>query len=58
MLAAISQALCEFVLKLGLIFGLVFMVACTVFVIVCVIHGDIKIKIISNKAEKENEKQK
>lgn len=55
MLATVLQAMFQFVLKLGAIFGLVFMVACTVFVIVCAIRGDIKIKIIRNKAEKENE---
>lgn len=55
MLLAILQAMFQFVLKLGTIFGLVFMVVCTVFVIVCVVHGDIKINIIRNKAEKENE---
>lgn len=55
MLATILQALFQFVLKLSTIFGLVFMMACTVFVIVCTFRGNIKIKIISNKAEKENE---
>lgn len=51
MLSAILQTL----FKLSIIFGLVFMIACTVFVIVCVIRGDIKLKIIRNEAEKENE---
>lgn len=48
MLATILQTL----FKLSIIFGLVFMIACTVFVIVCVIHGDIKIRIIRSKEEK------
>lgn len=53
MLAAILQALLKFVLRLGVILGLAFMVACTVFVIYCIIHGDIKINIIRNEIEKE-----
>ncbi len=54
MLAAILQALFKFVLRLGVIFGLTFMVACTIFVIYCIIRGDIKINIIRNEIEKEN----
>lgn len=50
MLSAILQTL----FKLCVIFGLAFMIACTVFVIVCVVRGDIKIKIIRGKVEKEN----
>lgn len=45
MLAAILQALLKFVLRLGVIFGLDFMVACTVFGIYCMVHGDIKINL-------------
>ena len=45
MLVAILQALLKFVLRLGVIFGLTFMVACTVFVIYCMVHGDIKINL-------------
>ena len=52
MLAAILQELFQFVLKLSAIFGLAFMVACTALVIVCLIHGDIKINIIRDSAEK------
>lgn len=55
MLLAILQAMLQFVLKLGAIFGLAFMVVCTVFVVVCVIRGDIKISIIRNGTEKKNE---
>ncbi len=51
MLATILQTL----LKLSVLFGLVFMIVCTVFVIACIIKGDIKINIIRNEAEKENE---
>lgn len=50
MLATILQTL----FKLSAIFGLAFMMACTVFVVVCVIRGDIKIKIVRDEAEKEN----
>lgn len=53
MLAAILQALFNFVLKLGVIFGLAFMVACTVFVIYCMVHGDIKINLTKDRADKE-----
>lgn len=51
MLVTILQTL----LKLSVLFGLVFMIVCTVFVIACIIKGDIKINIIRNEAEKENE---
>ena len=55
MLLAMLQALFNFMLKLGIIFGLAFMIVCTVFVIVCIIHGDIKINIVRSNEEKENE---
>ena len=51
MLATILQIL----FKLSVIFGFIFMIACTVFVIVCIIHGDIKINVIRSKTEEENE---
>ena len=52
MLLAMLQTLFNFMLKLGVIFALAFMIACTVFVIVCVVHGDIRINIIRNESEK------
>ena len=55
MLLAMLQALFNFMLKLSVIFGFIFMIACTVFVIVCIIHGDIKINIVRSNEEKENE---
>ena len=55
MLLAALQALFNFVSKLSVIFGFIFMVACTVFVIICFVHGDIKINIIRSEDEKENE---
>lgn len=51
MLLAILQIL----LKLCAIFGLAFMVLCTIFVVFCIIRGDIKISIIKDKTERENE---
>lgn len=53
MLLAVLQAIFKFTLTLGAIFGLLFMMACTVLVIICVIRGDIKINIIRNKTENE-----
>lgn len=55
MLLAILQTLFNFMLKLGVILGLAFIMVCTVFVIVCIIHGDIKINIVRSNEEKENE---
>lgn len=54
MLAVIFKNLLKFILSLSAIFGLVFMMACTAFVIICLAHGDIKINMIRSKAEKEN----
>lgn len=48
MLSTILQTL----FKLSAIFGLAFMVLCTVFVVVCVVRGDIKISIDRNETEK------
>lgn len=47
MLATILQTL----FKMGAILGLAFMLACTVFVIVCAIHGDIKINIVRDATQ-------
>lgn len=54
MLLAILQTLFNFMLKLGVILGLAFIMVCTVFVIVCIIHGDIKINIVRSNEEKGN----
>ena len=53
MLIAELSALIKIVLILDKIFGLTFMMACTVFVIVCIIQSDIKISIVKNEDEKE-----
>lgn len=55
MLVAILQELFQFVLKLSVVFGFIFMISCTAFVIVCIIHGDIRINVIRSKTEEENE---
>ena len=51
MLIAELQALIKIMLNLGAIFGLAFMVLCTVFVIICVIHGNIRINIVKDETE-------
>lgn len=53
MLAAL-QFIVKYVLILGTILGLVFMVTCTALVIICAVRGDIKISIIRCEDEKEN----
>ncbi|WP_158591421.1 hypothetical protein [Roseburia sp. 1XD42-69] len=53
MLIAILPDLLKFVLRLGMIFGLAFMLACTALVIYCIINGDIKISIVKSEDEKE-----
>lgn len=47
MLATILQTL----FTLGAILGLAFMVLCTIFVIICIIHGDIRINIVRDETE-------
>lgn len=51
MLIAELQALIKIVLNLGAIFGLAFMLACTVFVIISIIHGNIRINIVRDETE-------
>ena len=53
MLVIILQSLFKFLLIISAIFGFAFMVACTAFVIICLVHGDIKISITRSKAENE-----
>lgn len=55
MLAVIMQTSFKFMLILGVTFALAFMIACTVFVAVCVVRGDIKISITRTENEKKNE---
>lgn len=51
MLAAALQTL----FNLSAIFTFAFMIACTVFIVVCAIRGDIKVDIVRDEAKKENE---
>lgn len=51
MLAVIFKNTLKFILSLSVILGLAFMVACTAFVIIYLVHGDIKISITRSKAE-------
>ena len=51
---AILQFLTKFVLTSGVVFGLVFMLICTVFVIVSVAHGDIRIKMVRDNDENKD----
>lgn len=51
MLATMLQIL----FKLGVIFSFAFMIACSVFIVICVIRGDIKISITRTENEKKNE---
>lgn len=44
----------QILLKLGILFGLGFMVVCTAFVLICIIRGDIKVNMVRNETEKEN----
>lgn len=53
MLAVIMQTSLKFMLILGVIFVLALMIACTVFVVVCVVRGDIKISITRTENGKE-----
>ena len=52
-MSAIVQFWIKAVLTLSAIFGLAFMIACTAFVIIFVIRGDIKINIVRSNMEKE-----
>lgn len=53
MLIVILQAILKCILSLGTIFGLVFMILCTVFVITSAIYGDIRISIVKDEAANE-----
>lgn len=47
----ILVAILQILFKLSATFGLVFMAACTVFVVICVIRGDIKISMVKDETE-------
>lgn len=50
---ATLQFLIKFILVLSMKLGIIFMIACTVFVIVSFIRGDIKINLLRNKTEEK-----
>ncbi len=52
---ATLQFLIKFILDLSMKLGIVFMIVCTVFVIVAFIRGDIKINLLRNKTEEKND---
>lgn len=53
MLAAL-QPVFRFILTFGTTLGIVFMIICTIFVVISFIHGDIKISMVKNETEKED----
>ena len=53
MLAAL-QPVFRFILTFSAIVGIVFMIICTIFVVISFIHGDIKISMVKNETDKEN----
>lgn len=53
MLAAL-QPIFRFILTFGTTLGIVFMIICTIFVVISFIHGDIKISVVRDETEKED----
>lgn len=54
MLAAL-QPIFRFILTIGIVLGIAFMIMCTAFVIISLIHSDIKIGMVKDETEKQNE---
>lgn len=54
MLAAL-QPIFRFILTFSAIVGIVFMIICTIFVVISLIHGDIKISMVKDDTDKEDE---
>lgn len=52
MLAAL-QPIFKFILTIGIVLGIAFMILCTAFVIISLIHGDIRIDMIEDETEKQ-----
>lgn len=48
----VLQCLTKIVFTLGVIFGLVFMMLCTIFVVGALIRGDIRIRMVRDSDEK------
>ena len=55
---AILQYLLKCTLNLGGSIGLIFMVGCTILVIVSILRGDIEINFIKESTETDSEKEK
>ena len=53
MLAAL-QPIFRFILTLGAPLGIVFMIICTIFVVISFIRGDIKISMVRDETDKED----
>lgn len=51
------QLTLKFILTFSAIVGIIFMILCTVFVVVLLIRGDIKISMIKDETEKKNKKK-
>lgn len=53
MLAAL-QPVFRFILTFSVTLGIVFIIICTIFVVISFIHGDIKISMVRDETEKED----
>ena len=53
MLAAL-QPILNFILTFSAKLGIVFMIICTIFVVISLIHGDIKISMVRDETDKED----
>ena len=53
MLAAL-QPILNFILTFSAVLGIVFMIICTIFVVISLIHGDIKISMVRDETDKED----
>ena len=51
---ATLQLIFKFILTIGAALGVLFMIVCTIFVVISFIHGDIKISMVRDETEKEN----
>jgi len=51
---ATLQLIFKFILTISATLGIVFMIVCTIFVVISFIHGDIKMSMIKDETEKEN----
>ena len=54
MLTTTLQPIFRFILTFGATLGVVFMIICTIFVVISLIHGDIKISMVRDETDKED----